>query len=217
MMKNILRFFFASRRAGEEWITLCQFRSQSWVLCRGEQLLLTFLERGSRRLKLIRAGFKGQGAESAGRLFSTWCSSTCRSTRKLRDLKSPAPILDQGPILNDFAAPDFFFGLFCLPGKRSRRLELGKRVCDPAVLLFLSLQDPCGGSRIHVEKFGVSFEYGLAFSVIGQHYGCCRILFEVTIAGCRFVYSEIEDSVNCYEVRRGEVRSAVRSHCSCKS
>src|SRR5437870_8726831 len=70
--------------------------SQSRVLCRGEQLLLTFFDRGSCQLKLIRAGFKGQGAESAGRLFSTWCSSTCRSTRKLRDLKSSAPIPDQG-------------------------------------------------------------------------------------------------------------------------
>ncbi len=57
---------------------------------------MRFFAEGSRRLKLIRAGFKGQGAESAGRLFSTWCSSTCRSTRKLRDLKSPAPIPDQG-------------------------------------------------------------------------------------------------------------------------
>src|SRR2546421_5573551 len=70
--------------------------SQSRVLCRGEQLLLTFFREGSRQLKLNRAGFKVQGAESAGRLFSTWCSSTCRSTCKLRDLKSPAPIPDQG-------------------------------------------------------------------------------------------------------------------------
>src|SRR5207302_7839745 len=31
---------------------------------------------------------------SAGRLFSTSCSSTCRSTCKLRDLKSPAQISD---------------------------------------------------------------------------------------------------------------------------
>src|SRR6266487_7157512 len=69
---------------------------QRAVLCRGEQLLLTFFGVGSRQLKLIQASLQAQGAESAGRLFSTWCSSTCRSTRKLRDLKSPAPIPDQG-------------------------------------------------------------------------------------------------------------------------
>src|SRR2546428_14075066 len=86
--------------------------SQSRVLCRGEQLLLTFFDRGSCQLKLIRAGFKGQGAESAGRLFSTWCSSTCRSTRKLRDLKSPAPIPDPGLILNDFPLQIFLRGYF---------------------------------------------------------------------------------------------------------
>src|SRR3989442_15450019 len=86
--------------------------SQSRVLCRGEQLLLTFFDRGSCQLKLIRVGFKGQGAESAGRLFSTWCSSTCRSTRKLRDLKSPAPIPDPGLILNAFPLQIFLRGYF---------------------------------------------------------------------------------------------------------
>src|SRR5438552_1779205 len=66
------------------------------VLRREKQLLMTFFGEGSRQLKLNRANVARQGAESAGRLFSTWCSSTCRSTRKLRDLKSPAPIRDQG-------------------------------------------------------------------------------------------------------------------------
>jgi len=70
--------------------------SKRAVLCRGSQLLLRFLGEGSRRLKLIRASLAKQVAESAGRLFSTWCSSTCRSTCKLPDLKSPAPIPDQG-------------------------------------------------------------------------------------------------------------------------
>src|SRR5438477_133876 len=97
--------------------------SQSRVLCRGEQLLLTFSDEGSSQLKLFSASLTLQGPE---------CT-------------------------------------------------------DPTL------------------------------SVIGQHYGYCRILFEVTIAGCRFVYSEIEDSVNSHKVRRGEVRSAVRSHGSCKS
>src|SRR5437660_10055454 len=81
--------------------------SQSRVLCRGEQLLLTFFDRGSRQLKLIRAGFKGQGAESAGRLFLISCSSTCRSTCIMRDLKSPATIPDPGLILIDFSIPLF--------------------------------------------------------------------------------------------------------------
>src|SRR5207302_9371800 len=116
-----------------------------------------------------------------------------------------------------FLGPYISSGLVCLPREDFHWLNLGKRVCDPAVLLLLSLQDSLGGSRIHVEKVGVSFEYGLTLSVIGQHYGYRRILFEVTIAGCRFVYSEIEDSVNSHKIRRGEVRSAVRSHCSCKS
>src|SRR3989440_1955940 len=86
--------------------------SQSRVLCRGEQLLLTFFREGSRQLKLNRAGFKVQGAESAGRLFSTWCSSTCRSTCKLRDLNSPARIPDLGLILNDFSLQIFLRGYF---------------------------------------------------------------------------------------------------------
>src|SRR5439155_12410570 len=65
-------------------------------LCRGEQLLLTFFREGSRQLKLNPASPAKQGAESAGRLFSVWCSSACRSTCKLRDLKSHAPIPDRG-------------------------------------------------------------------------------------------------------------------------
>src|SRR5438309_9955451 len=88
--------------------------SQSRVLCRGEQLLLTFFDRGSRQLKLIRAGFKGQGAESAGRLFLISCSSTCRSTCKLRDLKSPALIPDRGLILKDFPPQIFLRGYVAL-------------------------------------------------------------------------------------------------------
>src|SRR5437667_7669772 len=82
--------------------------SQSRVLCREEQLLLTFFDRGSRQLKLNRPSPAKQGAESAGRLFSTWCSSTCRSTCKLRDLKSPAPILDQGMFRAVFHGVGFF-------------------------------------------------------------------------------------------------------------
>src|SRR5438876_9514280 len=70
--------------------------SQSRVLCREEQLLLTFSGEGSRQLKLNRASLVKQGAESAGRLFLISCSSTCRSTRIMRDLKSPALIRDQG-------------------------------------------------------------------------------------------------------------------------
>src|SRR3989442_9028077 len=64
-------------------------------LCREKQLLSTFSRRG-RRLKLNRASLAFQSAESAGRPFSIWCSSACRSTCKLRDLKSHAPIPDQG-------------------------------------------------------------------------------------------------------------------------
>jgi len=70
--------------------------SQSPVLCCEEQLLLTFFEEESRQLKLNRASLAKQGAESPGRPFSTWCSSACRSTCIMRDLKSPAQIIDQG-------------------------------------------------------------------------------------------------------------------------
>src|SRR2546422_7581706 len=89
--------------------------SQSRILRRGEQLLLTFFDRGSCQLKLIRASLAKQGAESAGRLFSTWCSSTCRSTRKLRDLKSPAPIPDPSvfcacPVSNGTGLGFLFWG-----------------------------------------------------------------------------------------------------------
>src|SRR5438034_7533512 len=65
-------------------------------LCREKQLLLRFSKGRSRQLKLFRASLVKRGAESAGRPFSTWCSSACRSTCKLRDLKSPAPIPDRG-------------------------------------------------------------------------------------------------------------------------
>src|SRR5437588_12229209 len=64
------------------------------VLRREKQLLMTFFGEGSRQLKLNRASPAKQVAESAGRLFSAWRSSACRSTCKMRDLKSPAPIQD---------------------------------------------------------------------------------------------------------------------------
>src|SRR5437867_4138957 len=70
------------------------YLSERAGLCRGEQLLLTFFGEGSRQLKLNRASPAKQVAESAGRPFLTSCSSACRSTCKLRDLKSPAPIPD---------------------------------------------------------------------------------------------------------------------------
>src|SRR5437588_12493070 len=66
------------------------------VLRREKQLLMTFFGEGSRQLKLNRASPAKQVAESAGPLFSVCRSSACRSTCKLRDLKSPAPIPDQG-------------------------------------------------------------------------------------------------------------------------
>jgi len=95
LMKNILRLF-RFRRACEGLDYSLLIPSQSRVLCRGEQLLLTFFGEGSRQLKLNRASLAKKGAESAGRRFLTSCSSACRSTRKLRDLKSPAQIIDQG-------------------------------------------------------------------------------------------------------------------------
>src|SRR5205809_1146510 len=70
--------------------------AQRALLCREDQLLLRFFGEGSSQLKLNRGSLAQQGAESSGRPFSTSCSSTCRSTCKLRDLKSPAPIPDQG-------------------------------------------------------------------------------------------------------------------------
>ena len=63
-------------------------------------------------MKLFGASLAFQGAELAGPLFSTSCSSTCRLTCKLRDLKSPAPIPDQGLILNDFSLQIFLRGYF---------------------------------------------------------------------------------------------------------
>ena len=66
------------------------------LLCRGEQLLWDFLARGLAQLKLNRASLAKQGAESVVRLFFMTCSSTCRSTCIMRDLKLPSPISDQG-------------------------------------------------------------------------------------------------------------------------
>src|SRR5207245_6161700 len=81
--------YHAGRSPGEE----C---SQTAVLCREDQLLLRFSGEGSRQLKLNRASLAKQGGESAGPRFLTSCSSTCRSTCMMRDLKSPAPISDRG-------------------------------------------------------------------------------------------------------------------------
>src|SRR5438552_16386910 len=61
-------------------------------LCREDQLLLRFFGEGLRQVKLNRASLAKWGAESAGRRSSIWRSSECRSTCKVRDLKSPAPI-----------------------------------------------------------------------------------------------------------------------------
>src|SRR2546422_2615757 len=69
---------------------------QRALLCREEQLLLRFFGEGSSQLKRNRASLAKRGAESCGRRFSIWRSSACRSTCKLRDLKSPAPIPDHG-------------------------------------------------------------------------------------------------------------------------
>ena len=65
-------------------------------LCREKQLLLRFSRGRSRQLKLNRASLAKQVAESAGPLFSVCRSSAYRSTCKLLDLKSPAPIPDHG-------------------------------------------------------------------------------------------------------------------------
>jgi len=43
-------------------------------LCHEDQLLLRFFGEGLRQVKLNRASRAKQGAESAGRLFSIWCS-----------------------------------------------------------------------------------------------------------------------------------------------
>src|SRR5437016_13831845 len=63
---------------------------------REDQLLLRFFREGSRQLKLNRASLAKKGAEPASRRLSISCSSTCRSMCIMRDLKSPAPIPDQG-------------------------------------------------------------------------------------------------------------------------
>src|SRR5437016_13473830 len=70
--------------------------AQRALLRHEDQLLLRFFGEGSSQLKRNRASLAKRGAESCGRLFSVWRSSACRSTCKLRDLKSPAPIPDQG-------------------------------------------------------------------------------------------------------------------------
>src|SRR5437016_6781036 len=70
--------------------------AQRALLRHEDQLLLRFFGEGSSQLKRNRASLAKRGAESCGRLFSIWRSSACRSTCKLRDLKSPAPIPDQG-------------------------------------------------------------------------------------------------------------------------
>src|SRR5438309_3269383 len=104
---------------------------QGAVLRREDQLLLTFFGVGSRQLKLIQASLQAQGAESAGRRFSTWCSSACRSTCKVRDLKSPAPILDQGLFRATFRARIAIKceGLFCfeMPPGGGREIDNRKR------------------------------------------------------------------------------------------
>src|SRR5438552_5435587 len=46
--------------------------SQSRVLCRGEQLLLTFFDRGACQLKLFWASLTLQGPECVDSMFSRW-------------------------------------------------------------------------------------------------------------------------------------------------
>src|SRR5437667_3097392 len=82
---------------------------QRALLRREDQLLLRFFDDGSQQLKLNRASLAKYGSEFAGPLFSTWCSSACRSTRKPRDLKSPAPI--SNPAL--FCACQVYNGTDC--------------------------------------------------------------------------------------------------------
>src|SRR6266702_4980080 len=108
--------------------------------------------------------------------------------------------------------------LFCLPSEDFGWVKLCQGVCNPAVFLLLSLQDVSGCSTLHVEKFRVSFEYGLAFPVVSEHYGDDRILFEVPITSCSLVDSEVEYSVNDDQIRGRKVWLVVRpdSGCDCQ-
>src|SRR5439155_25247200 len=82
------------RRAGSEkrLLFVNSLAESGFVSREATTFDIFFSDEGSHQLKLNRASLAKQGAESVGRLFSTSCSSTCRSTCKLRDLKSPAPI-----------------------------------------------------------------------------------------------------------------------------
>ena len=74
-------------------------------------------------MKLNRASLAKQVAESAGPLFSVWCSSACRSTCKLRNLKPPAPIPDQGLFCACPASNGTGLGI-SLPGRAGRNIRL---------------------------------------------------------------------------------------------
>ena len=213
-MKNILRFFRLEEPLRNGLFSVNSL-SESGFVSWGATAFEIF-RRGVSPVEAVPGELRVSGRRMDRRLFSLMQIKRRAQREDLASSNRP-PRFRIRADSERVPGPDISSGLFCFPGKRFHRLELGESVCDPAVLLLLSLQDSLGGSRIHVEKFGVSFEYGLALSVIGQHYSYCRILFEVTIASRGFVYSEIEDPVNSQKVRRGEVRSAVRSHCSCKS
>src|SRR3989442_8588472 len=83
---------------------------------------------------------------------------------------------------------DFLFRgllLLCLPRKHFSPAGTLPHLSNPAILFLLSLQSPSCGSALHVQKLGVSFQYCLALRAVGQHHGYRRILFEVSITGCR--------------------------------
>src|SRR2546422_1884756 len=101
--------------------------------------------------------------------------------------------------------------LFCLPGERFRWSEFCQRVCNPAVLLLLSLQDSPGCLALHVKKVCVSFEDRLTLPAVGQHYGHGGILSEVPVTGHGHVPSAIEEPLNNHQGRGGEAGSALRA------
>src|SRR5207302_11369846 len=67
--------FLKSPGRRRDYSLLIPFRCRA--LCREKQLLLRFFDEGSSQSKLNWANVARHGAEAAGRLLSTWCSSRC--------------------------------------------------------------------------------------------------------------------------------------------
>src|SRR5205814_10652066 len=85
--------------------------SQSRVLCRGEQLLLTFSDEGSSQLQLFSASLTLQGPECTDPTFSRSRIKRRGQREKVASSNRMPRFRIRGLILNDFPLQIFFWAI----------------------------------------------------------------------------------------------------------